>query len=677
MNSYRPIVRRRWRTFCVVAFATYAIGLAIGTAPQVAPGQVAVSQVFIVADRPQSAVSGLVVAPPYLSFNKKLRSLTSEPVLQRAALLIAGETDFESPAAAKAPLVDTIRVGRELIQQRLGDPIDVGRLARELQAATWTRHPHRQQVAEIYCRAATGVEARLFSSAVVEAAHHHHRERARRVARRLAGELGPRIEAVKREFASLLPDLDETVKLRWTVPSLLAARQKLGRETLASALQHRRNEHLLETLETAPAVEIQLTSLEEEINKAALFVERLQLDDLTKRLSENHPLLQAQRRRLLLVEQHIRESRASLRAAERTAALQTLHRQQRELGAQMDYSKIRDSELSAALGDATQARSEVQAKRLLLDRTRASLQELQAWERYLHNYDIKQTGAVLPYSFATHAEAATVRARRWGHLLSIACAIGLALAVALLLERTDRRVHGAHVIRGQLGLPLLGVIADGAHDTAALGTLATTVQTQLRALPRSLMICSAIPGEGKTTVATGVAVALARRGHKVVIVDANEHSPQVANTLRTQHISTSDETPAHWGTDHWDTPDHWTAAQATTEPNLAVVDYRAAADSTSSEALQRLIAQLEAQFDYVIIDTAPLSLFGDALAAGSKVGGVLLVVSAPETHQSQVADARSQLDLTGSPILGVVLNRFSKSPSLVMQGSYGGSDWDH
>ncbi|MEM7167533.1 MAG: P-loop NTPase [Planctomycetota bacterium] len=608
-------------------------------------------------------MSGLVVAPPYLTFKKKLRSLTSEPVLRRAAALIAGESDFETLIAQKAPLSDVIATGRAAVRKRLGEPCDLNQLFRELRGNTWTRHPYRRQVAEIYSRAPTPAEARLYSSAVAEAAHQHHRERARRTARRLGEELAPRIEAVRSEYEELAPALQETVHLRWAVPSLLTARHKLAQEKLEGEKQYRRNEFLLQQAES-PAY-VPPSSAYEEATEVVLAAERQELVDLSERLEEQHPFLLAQRRRVQLLENYVLGLREARRSERRGKTVQELRREQQKIEAHKAYAVEREQELSTALLDATAARGAVQTKQNALNTARMNLRELLTWEQYLRDYDVKQTGAVIPYSFATHAEAVTPAKPRWGMLLSLACAILTALTVALVLEHADRRVHGARDVHGQLGVPLLGVIPDGSHEVReSIEALATTLQTQLQQGPRSLVICSARPGEGKTTVTATLACSLANRGKQVVIVDANPHDSRITKALMTCGVSTLSE-----GNSTADPSPPEGQPQATSEPNLSVVTSGPSPAGVPSQSLRDVIDCLQPHFDYVLIDTPPLDLFGDALGGGAEIGGALLVVSAKKTQQAEVAEAQRQLELTGSPIIGVVLNRFRSNPALVMQGN--------
>jgi Mrp family chromosome partitioning ATPase len=75
------------------------------------------------------------------------------------------------------------------------------------------------------------------------------------------------------------------------------------------------------------------------------------------------------------------------------------------------------------------------------------------------------------------------------------------------------------------------------------------------------------------------------------------------------------------------------------------------------EALDELLTRLQADFDFIVIDVAPVNLYADASVIAPKVDGVILVVEADRTPVAEAELAKRQLDKVGARILGVVLNR--------------------
>lgn len=159
-------------------------------------------------------------------------------------------------------------------------------------------------------------------------------------------------------------------------------------------------------------------------------------------------------------------------------------------------------------------------------------------------------------------------------------------------------------------------------------------------------------GEGATTVAVGLASALAReRETRVLLLEANVRTPCFGIMLP---LST-----AAGLTD-------FAAGRAAPEAlltrlddlNVSVIAAGSAPSPTVSvEVVDTLLARLQTQFDFVIIDGPPVNSYADASVIATKVDGVILVVEADRTPVAEAEAAKRQLDKIGARILGVVLNR--------------------
>ncbi len=133
--------------------------------------------------------------------------------------------------------------------------------------------------------------------------------------------------------------------------------------------------------------------------------------------------------------------------------------------------------------------------------------------------------------------------------------IGLGVGIAFVLARTasDRRVRVADEVETRIGIPVIGVIPasdslgldhrlfDSAAKSAkgsgfAVGESLRTLRTNLRFMnvdhpPRTIVVTSALPGDGKSTVACNLAATLAASGEQVVLVDGDMRRPTVAKTM--------------------------------------------------------------------------------------------------------------------------------------------------
>ena len=176
---------------------------------------------------------------------------------------------------------------------------------------------------------------------------------------------------------------------------------------------------------------------------------------------------------------------------------------------------------------------------------------------------------------------------------------------------------------------------------------------------RTVLVTSAADGEGKTTVAANLGVALAEAGSRVLLLDADLRRPglhrlfelPLAPGLSNALLDEESEPPI----------------RATAVPGLSVLSAGDPppnpAEFVASRRLTGLLARLRSSFDYVLVDAAPLTLVADAAALAPSVDGVVMVVSAGKTKRDLARRAREQLAVVGARVLGVVLNnaRLEKS----------------
>jgi polysaccharide biosynthesis transport protein len=178
---------------------------------------------------------------------------------------------------------------------------------------------------------------------------------------------------------------------------------------------------------------------------------------------------------------------------------------------------------------------------------------------------------------------------------------------------------------------------------------------------RSIVTSSALPGDGKSTVAVALAQSAAAMGQRVLLVDADLRRPQISHRLGLpnfkglsnlvaseiefeQVVQRSDSTSLA----SWASGGLWVLTSGPVPP-----------DSTkllSSKKMQHLMARFHSQFDLVIYDTPPVLGFADSTLLASHTDGLVLVVRLNKTDRAAIAQALEGLSLSNSPILGVVAN---------------------
>jgi len=168
---------------------------------------------------------------------------------------------------------------------------------------------------------------------------------------------------------------------------------------------------------------------------------------------------------------------------------------------------------------------------------------------------------------------------------------------------------------------------------------------------RLLQVTSASMGEGKTTTAANLAVVLAQRGSRVLLVDADLRRPrlhQIFGVPLSPGLGDALEGDANVTVHKTDVANLslLTAGGSTLDPAKAL-------GTVNMEVLTEGASEA---FEFVIMDSAPILGIADSTAVGTKVDGVIIVVSAEQGKERAVREAVKRLRLVGAPLLGGVIN---------------------
>ena len=253
----------------------------------------------------------------------------------------------------------------------------------------------------------------------------------------------------------------------------------------------------------------------------------------------------------------------------------------------------------------------------------------------------------------------------------------LGLAAALLKEKARNQFYSAEDMEGSLKLPLLATIPFKAGLNQTTGSLAasrsgafskafSSLYTSIRFLSsnppvRSVVVSSAEPGDGKTTVALHLALEAASMGQRVLLVDTNLRSPQVhalfslPNSVGLNEIIAGKADLEH-------------ALQRTpVDNNLFVLTAgQTLPDSgrvLASAEMQGLMQKLQDKFDLVIYDTAALADFSDANFLAAQSSGLLMVAGVAKTKRSVLTQVIAEMGKFRLPMLGFVPNHPGRGAS--------------
>jgi succinoglycan biosynthesis transport protein ExoP len=259
--------------------------------------------------------------------------------------------------------------------------------------------------------------------------------------------------------------------------------------------------------------------------------------------------------------------------------------------------------------------------------------------------------------------------------LSAGLLIGLLLGtgIAVLRHLLDTKIRSEQDVRALTDSPILGVVAFDqkvprhpvilrdeplAQPSEAVRRLRTNLQfIDVSNRPKSIVISSSIPGEGKSTMAINLAVSLADTGARVILVDADLRRPSIAEYigiegrvgLTTVLIGRADveDVVQPLGTT---TLDLLPAGQIPPNPS----------ELLGSAAMASLLDRLTSSYDMVLLDSPPLLPVTDAAVLSKLAGGALIVVGADRIHRPQLQETLGSLETAGAHVLGIVLNKIDR-----------------
>jgi capsular exopolysaccharide synthesis family protein len=247
-------------------------------------------------------------------------------------------------------------------------------------------------------------------------------------------------------------------------------------------------------------------------------------------------------------------------------------------------------------------------------------------------------------------------------ILAFVAALLIAAGLTTLAERLDRRLHDSRDVEKLTGTPLLAQIPSSAFPGAApdpqLPIVFQTLRDSLTYFNvdqrlASLLVISPLKGDGKTSVSTNLAVAFARAGKQVILVDADLRSPQVATRMGTPPTPGLSEVISGSSDIH--------EALTEIEPfgsYLRVLPGGSIPPNPSemlgSARMSTILAELSEMSDLVLIDSAPVLVVSDAFPLFEQVAGIVGVSRLEQTPREAITRAIEVASSAGGRVLGMV-----------------------
>ncbi|MGE0219050.1 polysaccharide biosynthesis tyrosine autokinase [Mycolicibacterium sp.] len=251
--------------------------------------------------------------------------------------------------------------------------------------------------------------------------------------------------------------------------------------------------------------------------------------------------------------------------------------------------------------------------------------------------------------------------------LGLALGLALGIGIALLRDLLDNTVKDRETLEAITGAGIVGTVPldkerrkqaaiSFDNDNSAIAESFRKVRTNLQFLavdnpPRVIVVTSSMPSEGKSTTAINIALALAEAEHNVVLVDGDMRRP-------TLHKYLDLVGPVGFSTVLSGAATLDEALQKTRFTGLTVLTSGAVPPNPSellgSQSARKLLSELRAQFDYVIVDSTPLLAVTDAAILAAGADGVLIMARYGHTRRDQLTHAVESLESVGAPLLGAV-----------------------
>ena len=248
----------------------------------------------------------------------------------------------------------------------------------------------------------------------------------------------------------------------------------------------------------------------------------------------------------------------------------------------------------------------------------------------------------------------------------------LGVATALMIDARDRTLKTVQEIKDKLGYTLLGSIPLFGKQASALPMQdqpRSAISEAFRMLQANLkfsqvdeklkviVLTSAVPSEGKSTVTANLGMALAELGNRVLIIDADMRRPS-------QHQVWEEPNSVGLSNVLVDQSDISTVVKEV-HPNLELLTAGAPPPNPiallESQRLADFLEKCHQAYDYVLIDTPPVAVGADAALLGKLAQGTLLVVRPGTADLTSIDGTKEMLQRSGQPVLGMVINGVNPS----------------
>lgn len=380
----------------------------------------------------------------------------------------------------------------------------------------------------------------------------------------------------------------------------------------------------------------------------------MEITEKSGTLKSGHPVMKELRSRLEGVNSLINKQVETLSQSIQTDYTMV---KQREDSLFENLQKLKDQSVELA-------RQNLELERLQrdYDQNKAFLEEMLARSK---ETDISASAAVNNVRVLEPAEAPRApfspnvfRSTMLGLILGLFLGVGLVLGIDFL----DQTIRSPEQAERLLGLEVLGLVPEmqegmGHAGTEALQALRTALILASRGNEgHVLVVTSAIPGEGKTTIASELSRTLARAGSSVLLIDADLRKPKIHRNFNLENkrglttFMVMEAELEELAVEIPDTPGLRTLTTGPLPPNPPELFAKPRFDDFLREA--------RGNFDWIVIDTPPIASVTDPVICASHADMALLVVRYGTARHPIIRDAIRHISRSGVHLAGILLNRY-------------------
>ncbi len=476
-------------------------------------------------------------------------------------------------------------------------------------------------------------------------------------------------KAILDGYASLRKELSLLQAQVRSAETALAVRKANGNNSIFPATPDAVLDQAVEADVAVVQKKVELAQLDSKINQLAGLTEpghptRDRLEKEKKRLEEGLDQVRSQLRASLRkqIQERLRGDQ-DLKEQQDRENLEVWRQQETLLKAEVDRTLKEAQTIGVTTFELELKRNELEQAEAVLKKLREEKERLQ-----VELQSSKQRVTIL--------HAAEVPTRK--NVMEQARTVGLAGVVGLLLglfgvsywESRAHRIRGKEEVVGTLGCPVVGVLPwvkglsqrhEGADEdpVAQLTASVADLRAQLlceaedQTAGRVLMVTSAVAQEGKTTLASHLAVSVAQAGRRTLLIDGDFRRPQLHYIFDLQRgpglcdVLRGEKSVKD-------------AAQQGCVPDLFVLTVGRDTQATNSTqvlgSMRSLLEEARKEFDFIVVDSSPVLPVADALLLGKRSDGVLLSVRPHVSQLPLVSEACERLSSLRIPVLGVVVN---------------------